>query len=67
MTTQAEKLISMIPPNLLQRFDSFLKSGSTGEVVFDIHEGRVKKIKITETESAERLQKSGLEKSPHRS
>jgi len=35
--------------------------------VFDIHEGRVKKIKITETESAERLQKSGLEKSPHRS
>ncbi len=67
MMTALEQLLSLIPSNLLRRFDSFLKSGSTGEVVFDIHEGRVRKIKITETESAERSQKSGLEKSPHRS
>ncbi len=65
--TPHEKLFSMIPQNLLRRLDSFLKSGSTGEVSFDIHEGRVKKIRIVETESAERPKKSDLEKPTHRS
>lgn len=43
-----------IPLNLLERFQRFLEARSTGQVTFDVHEGRVKKIRLTESENAER-------------